>query len=68
MLPGDYFRSFADHKYSISPSVYVAFSSLAASDLCGSVGKTYQGKTMAFGESELSTSLGTMADPFNVVN
>lgn len=23
---------------------------------------------MAFGESELSTSLGTIADPFNVVN
>lgn len=58
----------ADYECSVSPSVYVVFSSLAASDLCGPVGKTYQGKTMAFGESELSTSLGTIADPFNVIN
>lgn len=40
---------------STSPSVYVAFRSLQATDLCGQVGKIYNSTTIAFSENALST-------------
>lgn len=42
----------------VSPSIYVAFSSLHASDLCGAVGQTYNATTVAFHPTDLSTSRG----------
>lgn len=43
---------------SVSPSVYVIFESLVATDLCGPVGETHYNRTVSFGPSELSTSQG----------
>ena len=40
---------------SISPSVYVAFETLYATNLCGTTGPVYGPTTLAFGPSELST-------------
>jgi hypothetical protein len=42
---------------SISPSIYVAFESLYATDLCGDVGKAIPRTTIAFDETAVSTSL-----------
>lgn len=39
----------------ISPSVYMAFTSLGATDLCGVVGDTYYNTTIAFNPDEIST-------------
>lgn len=44
----------------VSPSVYVVFESLVATDLCGPVGKTYFNTTLSFAQSELSTSQGVV--------
>ncbi|OCL12200.1 hypothetical protein AOQ84DRAFT_161651 [Glonium stellatum] len=38
-----------------SPSVYIAFTSLGATDLCGIVGDTYYNTTIAFNPDEIST-------------
>jgi hypothetical protein len=43
-------------KTSISPSVYVAFQSLQAIDICGHVGTLLPETTIAFLPNELSTS------------
>lgn len=40
----------------VSPSVYAVFRSLAAYDLCGYIGQTFENKTLSFGPTELSTS------------
>lgn len=40
---------------SVSPSVYVVFESIAATNLCGEVGTTIINKTLAFDPDELST-------------
>lgn len=50
--------SLTDCKPSTSPSVYVVFSSLGATDLCGDVGSTVYNTTLSFGQHELSTSMG----------
>jgi hypothetical protein len=42
--------------YSISPSVYVAFQSLHAVNLCGPVGPPINATTLAFPPNELSTA------------
>lgn len=42
--------------FSTSPSIYVAFQSLHATDLCGQVGKKYNSTTLAFHPGELSTA------------
>ena len=47
---------------SVSPSVYIAFQSLGATDLCGRVGKTHDNTTLSFGQHELSTSAATFID------
>lgn len=39
----------------VSPSVYVVFESIAATNLCGEVGETIINKTIAFDPDELST-------------
>jgi hypothetical protein len=39
----------------VSPSVYVVFESIAATNLCGEVGSTIINKTLAFDPDELST-------------
>jgi hypothetical protein len=44
--------------FSVSPSIYVAFQSLYASNLCGDVGPRYDRTTLAFAPGELSTSNG----------
>jgi hypothetical protein len=56
---------------SISPSIYVAFESLYASDLCGDVGKRVPQTTIAFDETALSTCMDLQWDtsayfPFSV--
>lgn len=43
---------------SVSPSIYVAFESLRAKDLCGPVGPTFSATTLAFDPTALSTSTG----------
>ncbi len=50
----------ADSDFSVSPSIYVVFQSLVATDLCGAVGKTYYNTTLSFAPSELSTSQGAV--------
>ena len=40
---------------SLSPSVYVVFESIAATNLCGEVGTTIRNKTVAFNPDDLST-------------
>jgi len=43
--------------FSVSPSAYVAFQSLYATNKCGTLGNTvYTSTTIAFDESDLSTS------------
>ena len=42
---------------SISPSIYVAFSSLRATNYCGDVGPKYTATTIAFNPDELSTTM-----------
>ena len=41
----------ADSDFSVSPSIYVVFQSLVATDLCGAVGKTYYNTTLSFAPS-----------------
>jgi len=48
--------SLYNFEYSVSPSIYVAFESIHASDLCGDVGPQYPATTLAFAPGELSTS------------
>lgn len=44
-------------KESISPSVYVAFNQLSATNLCGALGETYYSTTLAFASNGLFTSI-----------
>lgn len=44
--------------YSVSPSVYVVFSSLRAADNCGGLGSLQPNFTTSFAQDELSTSVG----------
>lgn len=48
---------------SISPSVYVAFQSLYATDLCGPVGPVYNSTTLAFASDELMTAMAWTSNP-----
>lgn len=45
----------SNHFSSVSPSVYIGFSSLYAYDYCGSVGESFTNTTIAFDQNELST-------------
>ena len=56
--PSMFQRILAKAFLSVSPSIYVVFQSLVATDLCGVVGSTYYNKTLSFAPSELSTSRG----------
>ena len=47
---------------SVSPSIYVAFESLRAKDLCGTVGPTFTSTTLAFDPTDLSTYTGWQWD------
>lgn len=48
--------------YSTSPSVYVAFQSVQASNFCGNIGLRNNAPTLAFKPGELSTSEGFFYD------
>lgn len=52
------------HK-SISPSVYVAFNQLSATNLCGALGQTYYSTTLAFASNGLFTSIAPVIDNDN---
>jgi len=41
---------------STSPSVYIAFQTLEATNYCGEVGKVYRGTTIAFSPNDISTA------------
>jgi hypothetical protein len=60
----------SNHFSSVSPSVYIGFSSLYAYDYCGTVGESFTNTTIAFDQSELSTiqfvpttSILTLSEP-----
>lgn len=47
---------------SISPSIYIAFESLRATDLCGIVGQPVHQSTLAFAPVDLFTSIASFYD------
>jgi hypothetical protein len=53
---------------SVSPSVYVVFESIGATNLCGEVGTTIINKTLAFDPDELSTQRNFFAATSGVSN
>lgn len=48
-------KNWCSNKFSISPSVYIGFTSLYAYDYCGNVGNSFVSTTMAFNQNEIST-------------
>ena len=50
---------------STSPSIYVVFESLYATDACGFFGPQYIATTLAFDQNELSTTVGYRWDAVN---